>query len=66
MEVTVNGESRTIRTGSTVGELLREVEAPSRGSAVAVDGVVVPRSDWNDRVLDAGAHVELVTAVQGG
>jgi sulfur carrier protein len=36
------------------------------GVAVAIDGEVVPRSDWPHRSLRDGSVVEIVTAVQGG
>src|SRR5699024_9790139 len=42
--VTVNGESRTLSEGSTVRALVRELDLPAEGVAVAVDGEVVPGS----------------------
>jgi len=66
MELTVNGEVHQIADASTVADLLTSAGAPDRGSAVAVDGVVVPRSEWQTRRLQPGQRVELVHAVQGG
>ena len=66
MIVTVNGESRTLSEGSTVCALVRELDLPAEGVAVAVDGEVVPGSGWDDTLLSAGAEVDLLTAVQGG
>jgi sulfur carrier protein len=37
-----------------------------RGVAVAVNGEVVPRSEWPASSLAAGARVEIVTAAAGG
>ena len=37
-----------------------------RGVAVAVQGEVVPRSEWSHRTLSVGDRVEVVRAVQGG
>ena len=34
--------------------------------AIAVDGVVVPSSGWDDAPLGAGAEIDVLTAVQGG
>jgi sulfur carrier protein len=34
--------------------------------AVAVDREVVPRGEWATTQLTAGAHVEILTAIQGG
>ncbi len=52
--------------GATIAELLARLEVPDRGVAVAVDAEVVPRGEWGTHVLPDGAHVEVVTAVQGG
>jgi sulfur carrier protein len=34
--------------------------------AVAVDGEVVPRAGWMTFAIPEGAHVEVLTAMQGG
>ena len=64
--IRVNGEPSDIAPGTTVTELLRALEAPDRGVAVAVDGEVVPRGGWALTALADGARVEVVMAVQGG
>jgi sulfur carrier protein len=45
---------------------LQPGEPTPRGIAVAVDGVVVPRSAHGSTELSDGARVEIVKAVQGG
>lgn len=66
MELTVNGEVRELPDTSTVADLMTAAGAVGRGNAIAVDGVVVPRSEWPTRRLEPGVRVELVHAVQGG
>jgi sulfur carrier protein len=66
MTITVNGESYDVPEGTTVADLMQLRGARERGSAVAVDGGVVPRGDWHRQVLTDGQEVELVHAVQGG
>ena len=63
----VNGEPRE-RSGATVAELLSElgIEAGARGVAVAVDGEVVPRAEWDGRRVNEGQRVEALAAMQGG
>jgi sulfur carrier protein len=67
--VFVNGERREVSAPATLDEVLGLV-APAgqarRGFAVAVDGVVVPRTRHRTTNLEEGARVEVVTAVQGG
>ncbi|WP_375713805.1 sulfur carrier protein ThiS [Corynebacterium riegelii] len=65
--LTVNDESRTTEAVS-VEQLVHEVlgEVPEAGTAVALDGDVVPRSAWGSTKLASGARVDILTAVQGG
>jgi sulfur carrier protein len=63
MNVTVNGEVCDLAPTASVAELL---PADSRGLAVAVNGVVVPRARHAATTLSEGDVVEIVTAVQGG
>jgi sulfur carrier protein len=65
VQVTVNGEDVDVDENATVETLLASRGLPAKGIAVALDWTVLPRSEW-DRVLPAGARVEIVTAVQGG
>jgi sulfur carrier protein len=63
----VNGEPRE-REGATIADLLSElgVEPSARGVAVAVDGEVVPRAEWDARRVNEGERVEALSAMQGG
>lgn len=66
MNVVVNGDPTTLPDGATVALLAQARGLGTRGAAVAVDGVVVPRGQWSQHVLADGQSVELVHAVQGG
>ena len=68
MNVTVNGEAAVLARGATVADAVTAagVEPEARGIAVAVEGEVVPRVEWNRRELLDGERVEVVHAVQGG
>lgn len=62
-----NGQTREVPDGATVADLVAElVPGDPRGTAVAVDGEVVTRSEWAATVLPADADVEVLRAVQGG
>lgn len=67
MKITLNDEPRDTGAG-TVEALVAEAcgEVPAAGTAVAVDGEVVPRSAWAATGLAEGARVDILTAVQGG
>jgi sulfur carrier protein len=67
MTVCVNGEPRELEDATTVADVVQSlVEQAERGMAVALDGEVVPRSEWESTTLPDGAHVEVLRAVQGG
>jgi sulfur carrier protein len=64
----VNGKPVRSASRPTIRELLLELDIdPDRGGvAVAVDSEVARRGAWPTQTLDDGAHVEIVTATQGG
>ena len=64
MNITLNGAATTT-DAATVEALVAEVGAPADGTAVAIDGEVVPRSQWG-RELHDGDVADILTAVQGG
>jgi sulfur carrier protein len=68
MRVLLNGEQRELRDGATVDAAVEISGAPpaGRGVAVAVDGEVVPRGQWQLTELRDGQKIEVLQAVQGG
>ena len=65
MIIRVNADDLEVDNQMTVATLLQSLGYPDRGIAVAVDHAVVPRSSWATTLSD-GAHIEVLTAVQGG
>jgi sulfur carrier protein len=66
MTVLVNGVADESAVGRTIADVLVDVAGSLRGSAVVVDGEVVPRGEWQRYRLATGQRVEVITAVQGG
>ncbi|MBV9097517.1 MAG: sulfur carrier protein ThiS [Frankiaceae bacterium] len=66
MTVYINGEACELAARTTVAELAAARGADRRGCAVAVDGAVVPRGQWDQARLSDGQRIEIVRAVQGG
>jgi len=66
--LTVNGAPTALVAASTVTDLLRQLDIDPAvgGIAVAVNGVVVPRSRWTQTTLTAGDDVEIIRATAGG
>ena len=67
MNVNLNGNPAELEQGTTVADAVGATGADSdRGVAVAVDGEVVPRSEWATTQLEDGQRVEVLRAAQGG
>jgi sulfur carrier protein len=64
-EVQVNGEWREFPADSSVAGLLEHLGIPPKGIAVAVNGEVLCRDEW-DKVVDPRWRIDVLTAVQGG
>ena len=66
MSVVVNGQPRELEPGTTVAALVELLGMPRRGVAVALDGEIVRRGEWDACAVPDGARVEVLTAMQGG
>ena len=68
MRLTVNGKPFEGDGLTTVDDLVRRfaAERRRRGTAVAVNGEVVPKSEWRNAALAEDDRVEILHAVGGG
>jgi thiazole synthase len=68
MRIELNGEPHELPPGATLEAAVRESGAGegARGVAVALEGEVVPRGEWERTVLRDGQSVEVLAAIQGG
>ena len=68
MKVELNGEVVALPEGAALTEAIEASGAngEQRGVAVAIDGEVVPRSEWSRTSLREGQKVEVLAAIQGG
>lgn len=70
--VTINGDVVAFDSGATLGDVVmrtmtrRDGTYSDSGIAVAVNQIVVPRSDWAATPLRSDDKIEIITAVQGG
>ena len=65
MEIMLNG-TPTHTQAASLAELLEEQGIATPGTAVAVNGKVVRRTEWNAAPLHDGASVTVIRATQGG
>jgi sulfur carrier protein len=68
VKIELNGEQCELPADAMLVDAVREsgAERDGRGLAVALDGEVVPRADWDSTALAEGHSVEVLAAIQGG
>lgn len=68
MEILINGEARVSKAANVAELLTEELEEghTRRGIAVALNGQVVPRAEWENATFSKGDRVEIVRALPGG
>lgn len=66
MQIQVNGERRGCRSGSTVGDLLRELEINTERVAVELNLEILDRKEFELRGLNEGDRVEILSFIGGG
>ncbi|RZU46939.1 sulfur carrier protein ThiS [Fluviicoccus keumensis] len=66
MQILVNGAPQELIEGSTVLELLQQLELTGKRLAVEVNANIVPRSRHAETRLQPGDKVEIVHAIGGG
>jgi thiazole synthase len=68
MRIVVNGRPLELPDDAALAAVVREsgIDGRTRGVAVALDGEVVPRGEWESTALRDGQSVEVLAAIQGG
>jgi sulfur carrier protein len=66
MNITVNGESRSLQPGTSLAELVEKLGLEGKRIAVEVNRDIVPRSEYRDFRLSDNDKIEIVNAIGGG
>jgi sulfur carrier protein len=66
LKLTVNGDGREARSGSTLADLVTDLGLDVRKVAVEHNLEIAPRSRYSDTVLADGDKIEIVAFVGGG
>ncbi len=64
--IIVNDEERPLEPGTTVEDLLRELDPTMPMCMVKIDGAYVSRRYWATRDLQEGEEVRIVYMIAGG
>ena len=66
MNITVNGESRTLQDATSLSQLVELLGLKDKRIAVEVNREIVPRSEHDSFMLSDNDTVEIVNAIGGG
>lgn len=66
MEIIVNGEQRQVPDTYTAAQLVEAMGLAGQRVAMEVNMEIVPRSTYDNHLLQAGDRIEVVHAVGGG
>ena len=66
MNITVNGESRSLDPEASLGQLLEMLGLNGKRIAVEVNRDIVPRSEYEHFKLSDNDTIEIVNAIGGG
>ena len=66
MKLKVNSKETETKDGSTIPELASQLALPERGVAIAVNNKMIPRTEWNERILQPNDSLVVIKAACGG
>ena len=66
LQLTINGEARTLPSGSTLADMVGAYGVDIREVAVMKGDTIIPRSAYANTALENGDVIELVSFIGGG
>jgi len=66
LDIELNGEAYRLPLGQTLADLVLALGVGGQAVALAVNRQVVPRQQWNERLLVQQDRVDIVRAIGGG
>ena len=66
MIITINGKEMEVENALTVSMLAQTMQLPERGVALAVNNKMIPRTEWEQKVLNDNDKLVIIKAACGG
>jgi sulfur carrier protein len=66
IEIVLNGQKKLIEKSLTIAELVAETSNSDKGVAIACNGQVIRKLEWDSHHIVSGDVIEVISAVQGG
>ncbi len=66
MKIYINQKEIEKKDSISIKELLDMQQISIEGTAIAIDNKLVPKNEWNDRILTEGNKITIIRATFGG
>ncbi|WP_281545955.1 sulfur carrier protein ThiS [Grimontia sp. SpTr1] len=66
MQILLNDEAYSPKTASDLLALVSELSLPEQSVAIALNGEIIPRSQWQSTPLSEGVQIAMFQAIAGG
>ena len=66
MKIYINQKEIEVQDSISVKELLDMQQISIEGTAIAIDNKLVPKNEWNERILTEGNKITIIRATFGG
>lgn len=66
MKIYINQKEIEVQDSISVKELLDMQQISIEGTAIAIDNKLVPKNEWNDRILTEGNKITIIRDTFGG
>ena len=66
MHIILNGDRRDFPDGLSASQLLDDLGLTGKRLALEVNREIVPRSTFDNHIIQPGDHIEIVHAIGGG
>ena len=68
MELKINNQTKPFALDSLTVQALLDLEIPNKqnGIAVAINNIVIPKSNWDSQHLNETDEILIISATQGG
>ena len=66
MKIYINQKEIETQDSISIKELLDMQQISIEGTAIAIDNQLVPKIEWNDRILTEGNKITIIRATFGG
>lgn len=65
MQIVVNGSEKDVRA-ENISQLVQELAPELKYVAVACNGAIIPRTNWEEALLSDGDSIDIMSPVGGG